>query len=257
MKKDRILNILTNPPYNIGKKEAYSLILCGKVKKADETIKDPARTLPINTKLTIAQSAWVSRGAYKLLGAIEAFKLNPQNLVFVDAGASTGGFTQVLLEKGASYVYAVDVGYNQLDYSLRINPRVGVFEKTNILDFKPNKEEADIAVADLSFRSIEGALDHLLKIVNHHRVIALIKPQFELKNPDKDFDGVLNDENLTREILEDFYAYIKERNYHIANASPAAITGRYGNQEFFVDIYLDKPEKSLDKDEFLNRLFKR
>ncbi|MBN2651809.1 MAG: hypothetical protein JXR63_05445 [Spirochaetales bacterium] len=254
MKKDTLLNILTKPPYSLDRKEAYGLIMCGKIRKKGETVRDANRKIPVDSEIEILQEDWVSRGAYKLLGAIAQMGLEPQGLVFVDAGASTGGFTQVLLKYGAEYVYAVDVGYNQLDYSLRTHPKVGVFEKTNILDFKPDKATPDIAVADLSFRSIEGAGDYLLQLVSHHRLIALIKPQFELKNPGSDFNGIVKDKALVRQVLSDFFSYIEKKNYYIASAIKAPISGRYGNQEFLVDIRLGQPTPFLNREEFLSKL---
>ena len=171
---------------------------------------------------------WVSRGAYKLLGAIEDFNLNFKNEVAIDIGSSTGGFTQVLIENKAKKVYSVDVGTNQLDYKLRNDSRIVAMEKTNLKVLTPSmfEEEIDSVVTDVSFISLKRVFDVLVEVLKPGgKLMALIKPQFEA-NSNLVEEGGYVDEKYHQEIIEDITNYAKERGFSLLNIKESPITGK-------------------------------
>ncbi|MDR1894579.1 MAG: hypothetical protein LBQ61_07845, partial [Spirochaetales bacterium] len=196
--------------------ELYALILCGEVRVDGAVCRDPKAAVRPQGTLDIAEKTGVSRGTVKLAGALEALGLEVAGLRVLDAGASTGGFTRRLLDRGAAMVYAVDVGYNQLDYPLRRDPRVRVMERTNIMQVSSLEPPPDLAVSDLSFRSIVGAAPHILSLCRGNLLLALIKPQFEYRNAPRDFTGVVRSPEAYREILEGVAARLLMRDLGIA-----------------------------------------
>ena len=137
--------------------ELFAYVLCGNVYCDGEKIRETSRKIDSRSELEIRTKKYVSRGGYKLEGALDEWGIDCRKKIFVDAGSSTGGFTDCLLQRGASLVYAVDVGYNQLDYSLRNDSRVVVRERCNIMELDDLEPAPHMGVADLSFRSIAGA----------------------------------------------------------------------------------------------------
>jgi 23S rRNA (cytidine1920-2'-O)/16S rRNA (cytidine1409-2'-O)-methyltransferase len=213
-----------------------ALILCGDVRADGERLKDPHQMVCRDTSIEIvARKRFVSRGGEKLDRALEDWKLPVEGLVFIDAGCSTGGFTDCLLNRGARLVHAVDVGYSQLDYRLRSTKRVKVYERTNIMTAERSffDPEADAAVVDLSFRSIVGAGSHILGLVKKGWLISLIKPQFEWRKPSKDFKGVVKDRKVLQDILIDLVNRLWENRSYVTRVAPSPIRGRKGNREFF------------------------
>jgi len=174
----------------------------------------------------------VSRGGFKLERALELFDFPVEGLTFLDAGSSTGGFTDCLLQHGASCVHCVDVGYNLLDFSIRSDSRVSVHEKTNIMDLQSLDPRPDAAVADLSFRSIGGAATHILNLTETRRMTALIKPQFEVPRGTVGFDGVVRDMNLLRQTLESVFAALKDEGVGVFDVCISPVRGHKGNREF-------------------------
>jgi 23S rRNA (cytidine1920-2'-O)/16S rRNA (cytidine1409-2'-O)-methyltransferase len=177
----------------------------------------------------------VSRGAEKIAGAIQRWRVPVSGRVWLDAGSSTGGFTDYLLQNGARFVHAVDVGYNQLDYRLRRDPRVGTHERTNIAgvgraDLTP---APDAAVADLSFRSLRGVARHIIELTNDRLAIALAKPQFEWRNPAPEFDGVIESRDDCREVMLELIRGLAAEGVVVLRMAPSPIRGRRGNAEFF------------------------
>lgn len=233
------------------KKELFARILCGEVLVDGEKIKEP-KTL-ISKESTILfhrEKKYVSRGGEKLEAVLNAWQVEVKNLRFIDAGASTGGFTDCLLKRGARQVYAVDVGYNRLDYRLRKDERVVVFERTNILSvnrkmFAPGALP-DAAVADLSFRSIRSVASHLLKIVSQGWLIALVKPQFEWTEPDRSFRGIVDDRAHHYAILSHLIEELWQETAYVAKLAISPIRGRKGNIEFF--YYLTREECAARRD---------
>lgn len=243
--KPTLLQLATEHFPNIEKKELYASILCGELLVNGERLKDPKHRVSMDAFLELQRRRYVSRGGEKLAAAIESWSLPVTGTVWIDAGSSTGGFADALLQHGAAHVHAVDVGTNQLAYSLRRDKRVTVREGTSLFDLVELDPPADYACCDLSFRSLGGAAAHLIELTQQHRLIALLKPQFELQErnqalpPEEQipFNGVIRDSSTTKMILEETL----ERLWKGDGARPAAILespirGGSGNREFLVDL---------------------
>ncbi|MCG8452816.1 MAG: TlyA family RNA methyltransferase [Spirochaetales bacterium] len=219
------------------KKRLYAAILCGEVRILGERIRDPKRLVSVDSIAEWSVRPFVSRGGEKLAGALDALHLNPQNQVCLDAGASTGGFTDCLLSRGASFVHAVDVGFNQLAWKLRTHPQVLSREQTNIMDLSPSdlQPSPKWAVADLSFRSLRGAASQLLHLTHGGLVLALVKPQFE--NPlEEGFDGIVRTSQAREAVLQALRRDLPQEGAHVINAVASEVTGRKGNAEIFLLI---------------------
>ncbi len=233
----RFIDLICRDFPELTKKEAYAFILSGKCLLDDERVRDPNRMVPRTKYARILRDKYISRGGYKLQGPLERWNIETAGKVFLDAGASTGGFTHCLLEAGAAYVHAVDVGYNQLDYRLRSDPRVGVYERTNIMDIDHLKPEPAGAVVDLSFRSVTGAAAHILSLTSGKWGVFLIKPQFEAAASGKaaapGFDGVIRNPETVIQVLRSASERLLERGIGISRVMPSPVPGRGGNREFF------------------------
>lgn len=220
-------------------KELYAKILCGEVTVDGEHHRDPKLRVAQNAVIEFEQRTYVSRGGLKLEAAIQAWQLPISGRIFLDAGASTGGFTDCLLQHGAAQVHAVDVGYNQLDYTLRIDSRVRVAERTNIMHVKKLDPPADAAVADLSFRSLRGAAAHIIGLTREKWMIGLLKPQFEVEGIEtrsgslESFNGVVQPQD-TQHILEQAIRFLKDEGVTVKAVTASPITGRRGNREFLL-----------------------
>ena len=215
--------------------EAYAAIVCGEILVDGERIRNPKASVPEDAGITRQAGGFVGRGGLKLEGALDDFALDPSGLVCLDAGASTGGFTDCLLSRGAAVVHAVDVGYNQLAWKIRSDARVIVRERTNIMEL--DRSDLDpgpsLAVADLSFRSLRGAASKLLSLTGGGRVLALVKPQFE--NPDeRGFDGVVRTREARSGVLESLRRDLGAEGVHVHDAAASRIAGRKGNAEIFL-----------------------
>jgi 23S rRNA (cytidine1920-2'-O)/16S rRNA (cytidine1409-2'-O)-methyltransferase len=244
----------------LSKKDILSKILCGEVFVDNECILDPKFKTKDESNIIIKDKRkYVSRGGDKLAHALWRWNLSVKNKVFIDAGVSTGGFTDCLIQKGAKLVYAVDVGYNQIDYKLRINPKVKLFERMKIQHIhKCNLKPApDAAVMDLSFRSIRGISSYLLNIVEEKWLLSLIKPQFEWKNPVSGFNGIIADEKIRCEILITLLEDLWLEKSYVNRICQSPISGRKGNIEFFFLISKEET-KSLSelKDEIPKKVLK-
>ena len=246
MKKTCLLQLLVYHFPAISKKKLHAMVLCGEVKVNGETVKDPHRVFPHHASLMIDQKKrYVSRGGDKLEKALEVFAINCDGRIFMDCGASTGGFTDCLLAHGAEHVYAVDVGYSQFDYSLRHHPRVSLFERTNVSSLSNDDfpRLPDAAVIDLSFRSLSGIACHILNMVREGWAIALVKPQFEWENPPPDFHGVVRHAEQRRHILLACADKLMKEHISVKQACCSPIKGAKGNQEyFFLITAADSPE---------------
>jgi len=219
-------------------------ILCGDVLFDDQTIRDPKENVPAACTVSYARATFVSRGGSKLDHALKTWSIDVHGKVAVDAGASTGGFTNVLLERGAAVVHAVDVGHNQLAYSLRTDQRVRVHENTNILSVSVLDPTPAFAVADLSFRSLCGVARHLLDLTTERWMIALVKPQFEWRSPPPEFDGRVPDV-AARDIVADTLMRLAAEDAFAHQVVESPLRGRSGNREFLVLLKSVRPEKAL------------
>ncbi len=178
---------------------------------------------------------YVSRGGLKLEKALDEFAVDPAGLVCVDCGASTGGFTDCLLQRGARHVYAVDVGYGQLAWSLRTDERVTVMERTNARSLTPEMfpERMELAVMDMSFISLRLVLPAVRGLLTETgQVICLVKPQFEAGREKVGKKGVVRDPAVHREVLEDFVAAVGPLGFSLAGLTFSPVRGPEGNIEY-------------------------
>jgi len=180
---------------------------------------------------------YVSRGGAKLAAALDAFAVEPRGRRCLDVGASTGGFTDVLLQRGAERVIAVDVGYGQLAWNLRQDPRVIVLERVNIRRLDQLPVPADLAVIDVSFISLRLVLPRVRDLLSPPGdVIALVKPQFEVGKGAVGKGGVVRDPMQHQQVLEAISDFARELGYLVAGQMPSPIQGAKGNREFFLDL---------------------
>ena len=251
MAKQSILQLLRQKDPLLTKDQATALVSCKNVYVNGELCTDFRAMYPKEAIVEIIFPKYVSRGGFKLEKALEVFELDVNGLVMLDAGSSTGGFTDCLLQRGASAVHSVDVGFNLLDYKIRTDSRVYVHEKQNIMALQKGDLDPvpNAAVADLSFRSIKGAACHILELVNDSWLVALIKPQFEVPKWQENFFGVIEDENLMRETLTNVFSNLQAEDIGIYNAVKSPIKGHKGNTEF---LALLKHGLAWDCDKFLN-----
>ncbi|MDD4160564.1 MAG: TlyA family RNA methyltransferase [Synergistaceae bacterium] len=217
---------------------AQSYIEDGRVKVDGMVIRKTASMVSAESSIIVdaPEKEWVSRGAHKLIRALDHFKLDPSGMTCIDVGASTGGFTDVLLSRGAGKVYAVDVGYGQLAWKLRNDPRVVVMERTNARHLDTdmfNGEKADMIVSDASFISLKLLLKPLEALLAENgTMVVLVKPQFEV-GKEKVGRGVVHDPDLHEETLKDLAGFIEaETDLVLFNATYSPIRGPEGNIEF-------------------------
>jgi 23S rRNA (cytidine1920-2'-O)/16S rRNA (cytidine1409-2'-O)-methyltransferase len=220
--------------------KAQALIMAGKVYSGDRRIAKAGDTLPEDAPLELKgqDHPWVSRGGLKLVHGLDHFGLDPAGLVAIDVGASTGGFTDVLLTRGAAKVYAVDVGHGQLAWKLRNDPRVVVLERTNArnLDRTQIADAADIVVCDASFIGLETVLPAALALTAPGAwAVGLIKPQFEV-GPDRvGKGGVVRDPALHQEVCDRIAAWFgAQAGWTVLGITASPILGPEGNREFLI-----------------------
>ena len=236
------------------RESAQSLIAAGLVTVANVVATKAARrTAPDEAiELVGAPPRYVSRGGIKLEAALEAFGLDVEGWPAVDVGASTGGFTDCLLQRGARTVISVDVGYGQLHERLRGDPRVTVRERVHIRDCRPEDIGAPVplVVVDLSFISLSSVLDVLLALLDDHgRIVALVKPQFEAGRADADRGrGVIRDPAVWRRVLVALRSDVEARGAAMMGLMISPITGAQGNVEFFalIERSAAAPELRID-----------
>jgi 23S rRNA (cytidine1920-2'-O)/16S rRNA (cytidine1409-2'-O)-methyltransferase len=216
---------------------AQRLILAGKIKINGVNNPKPGQQVPVDTAIFLEQpEKYVSRGAYKLLKAIESFDICPENMICADIGTSTGGFTDCLLQSGAKRVYCIDVGRSQLHERLRADPRVRIFENTNARDLTSSTldEKVDLAVADLSFISLTKVLNGIGSILRPGgAAVCLIKPQFEATPREASRGkGVIRDPEIHRRVLSHLLDSFAQSGWAILGLIPSPITGGSGNREY-------------------------
>lgn len=236
--KQRLDSLLVERGLAESREQARRLIMAGDV-LVDEQISDkPGRSVAVDVALRVrAPLPYVSRGGQKLAAALAAFPVSVAGISAVDVGASTGGFTDCLLQHGAGCVYAIDVGYGQLAWKVRSDPRVVVLERTNIrhLQALPDGAQADLAVIDASFISLALVLPATLRLLTPAgQVIALIKPQFEAGKEDVGKGGVVRDPRIHRRVLEEIWSLVADLGLRVAGLIPSPLLGPAGNVEFLI-----------------------
>jgi 23S rRNA (cytidine1920-2'-O)/16S rRNA (cytidine1409-2'-O)-methyltransferase len=224
------------------RERAKALILAGHVLVDGIQADKAGRLVPQSSSVQLkARPPYVSRGGLKLEAALQHFGVDVAGKVMMDVGASTGGFTDCLLQHGASRVIAVDVGYGQLDFGLRQDARVTVLEKTNIRYLKPEDIDALLqgAVIDVSFISLRLVVPPVSKLLQETAfIIALIKPQFEVGKGKVGKGGVVKDPEQHQEVIEDLKGFFETLNWAVCGHIPSPILGPKGNREFL--IYLTR-----------------
>ena len=225
---------------------AQRMIMAGQVRVNDQVILKPASLIAEDSVLTIDTGpAYVSRGGEKLAGALKSFPVAVNGKIIADVGASTGGFTDCLLQHGALKVYAIDVGHGILHWKLRQDPRVVVMERTNARHLTQLPDQVDLVTVDASFISLKVLLPVIQGWIhpNGGEIIALIKPQFEAgKAAVARGEGVIRDPNLHRQILLDILTYSIEQGFAVRGLIRSPLLGPKGNTEFLV--WLDYPEQT-------------
>lgn len=197
----------------------------------------PSELLEEQVAITLKPTRkYVGRGALKLEAALEHFDIDVRGKAALDIGASTGGFTDCMLQRGAEKVYAVDVGHGQLDWKLRTDPRVIVLEKINARSLSREQipEPVDVCVIDVSFISLTLILPNAFDLITSTGVIlALIKPQFELQRSEVGKGGIVRDQDLHQKAQDKIVAFVTELGHVVTGIVPSAVKGTDGNQEFF------------------------
>ena len=220
--------------------KAQALILAGEVVAGDHRVEKPGQLLEESIELRLKSGEalrYVSRGGLKLEHGLDHFHLDPNGLVCCDLGASTGGFTDVLLQRGAARVHAVDVGYGQLHPRLRADPRVVVHERVNARGLSRDMlgETCRAAVADLSFISIKLVLPALASVLEPPAFcVVLVKPQFEAGRAEVGKGGVVRDANVHERVVGDVAEALQRTGFHVLGATPSPLLGPAGNREFLL-----------------------
>ena len=223
------------------REKAQAMIMAGEVYVGEKKVKKPSEMIGYEDALTVRSSSerFVSRGAYKLEKAVDVFHADLKDRVVMDIGASTGGFTDICLRNGAKHVYAIDVGYGQLDWKLRNDPRVSVMERTNARFLKKEMFPfiPDVAVMDVSFISIRLILPVAFRIMGESgKMYTLIKPQFEAGREKIGKNGVVRSALTHEEVLNGIVLFSDSIGLHVSKLDYSPITGPEGNIEFLAEI---------------------
>ena len=239
-KKARIDQALVERGFFESRERAQRAIMAGEIRVGDRVFAKAAELVDLDAAISVSRAPqFVGRGALKLGGALDSFGIDVAGKVALDIGASTGGFTDCLLQRGAAKVYSVDVGHGQLAWKLRNDPRVIVIEKVNarFLSREHVPEDVDLCVVDVSFISLTLILPRAFELITENGVIvALIKPQFELQREDVGRGGIVREAALHEKAQQKIVKFVEEAKYHVVGLVPSPITGTDGNQEFFICI---------------------
>lgn len=247
--------------------KAHALVMAGQVRVNDQVALKPATAIDTKSTLTVDHGPrFVSRGGEKLDAALEAFAIDVKGLVCADVGASTGGFTDCMLQRGAEKVYAIDVGKGILHWKLRNYARVVVMEETNARHVESLPEKVSFVTIDASFISLKILLPVIKKWFDFAspeevkskkgEVLALIKPQFEAGRKDvARGDGVIRDPEIHRQVLLDILSFTKEQGFGLLGLIKSPLLGPKGNAEFLV--WLDLIPKEVSIEELVNHVMKQ
>lgn len=244
MKKERLDVLLFSRGLSESRQRASTEIMSGNVLVNGQRVDKPGTSVPEDAAISLIRTAvpFVSRGGLKLEKALDVFGIDPKGKICLDCGASTGGFTDCMLKRGAIKVYAVDVGYGQLAWSLRSDSRVINMERTNIryVTRQQIPEAIDFAVIDVSFISLKLVLPAVKELLGDSgEIVCLIKPQFEAGKDKVGKKGVVRDEKTHIEVLDSFVRYTSEFGFSLRQISFSPIRGPEGNIEYLGYISLD------------------
>ena len=245
--KKRLDVLLTERGLAENRTKAQAIIMSGLVYVQGQKADKPGVSYEESVDIEVRSGGcpYVSRGGLKLEKALRDFGVDPTGFVCSDSGASTGGFTDCLLQQGASKVFAIDVGYGQLDWKIRSDPRVVVMERTNVRYVTPEQlgEPLDLSVVDVSFISLKIVLPVIKTFLKPTgQVLCLIKPQFEAGKDKVGKKGVVRDPDTHKEVLDDFVALAKELNMTILGLTFSPVKGPEGNIEFLGHLTLEQKE---------------
>lgn len=251
MSKQRLDRALVARGLARSRGQAQTLIAAGQVRVAGVTMRKPAELVDVDTLIEAEVDAYVSRAAHKLLGALDDLQLVVGGRV-LDAGASTGGFTQVLLERGAAQVVSVDVGTDQLHPALRHHPRVQVWERTNLRDLTlahVDDQPVDLTIADVSFISLTLLIEPLTRVTaDSGSLLLMVKPQFEVGRAQLGKGGVVRSPDLHRQAVAAVLDRAAAEGWHARAGVPSRLIGPAGNREYFVWLRRDVAGHGLDLD---------
>jgi len=254
--RERIDVLLVDRGLVPSRAKAQALILAGAVSCAGSRVDKPGHLVATDAELAVRPGRrWVGRGAEKIGPALQAFGLDPSGLRILDVGASTGGFTQLLLERRASRIIALDVGRNQLDWCLRSDERVHVLEGFNARNLLPDQLPfaPDWAVVDVSFISLEKVLQPVAScVIAGGSIVALVKPQFEVGKDQVGRRGVVRDRTLHRAVLGRIASFIQRQGWAIAGVCPAGLRGAEGNQEYFLHMLTAQQDELVNCEELID-----
>jgi len=239
--RERLDKLLVDRGLAASRERAAALVMAGNVLVEGQPASKPGAQIDPSANITLKEEdhPYVSRGALKLVKGLDTFAIDPTGLVCLDIGASTGGFTDVLLRRGAAKVYAIDVGYGQLAWSLRSDPRVVVIERENVrnLDLALVPEPCDLAVIDTSFISLTLVLPRVRELLREPTgkpIVALVKPQFEVGRDQVGKGGVVRDEAARRGAVEKVRTWAVEHGFTAHEDVESPITGPAGNVEYLL-----------------------
>lgn len=252
--KARLDTILVQRGFFSSRSQAAAAVLAGEVRVNGQPMTKAGSMVASDIEIELKEEPrFVSRGGLKLETAFEEFSLDVTGATVLDAGASTGGFTDCLLQHGARKVIAVDVGYGQLDWKLRNDPRVEVHERTNIRGITPEllSEAPSFATFDLSFISLKKVLPPVIKCLKSgFELVALVKPQFEAGKGNVGSGGVVRDPETHRQVLADIWEYAESQGLTVKGLTESGIRGPKGNVEFLIHLAdgRNRPEASQTMD---------
>jgi 23S rRNA (cytidine1920-2'-O)/16S rRNA (cytidine1409-2'-O)-methyltransferase len=231
------------------REQAQALIMAGSVSVGSSVVDKSGSAVDEDARLSVeAPPKYVSRGGLKLERALDVFNIDVVGLLTADVGASTGGFTDCLLQRGAARVYAVDVGYGQLDWRIRTDPRVVVLERTNVRYLESLPEKVDLATVDVSFISLRLVLPAIARLLRDGgQIVSLVKPQFEAGRGKVGKGGVVRDPDVHRDVLRGLADWCVAEGLGLVGLTVSPLRGPAGNVEFLAAISPEKPNSgSLD-----------
>ena len=250
MKKVRLDQLVFDQGLSESRERAKAIIMSGVVYVNGQRADKPGAQVAPDVKIEVRGNTlpYVSRGGFKLEKALKVFPVDPTGLTCIDCGASTGGFTDVLLQNGAAKVYAVDVGYGQLAWSLRNDPRVISMERTNVRYITSDQipEPLDLAVMDLSFISVKLILPAVCPLLKDDAaVVCLIKPQFEAGKENVGKKGVVRDPAVHADVLQSFLALADSLHFTVRNLTFSPVKGPEGNIEFLAHLSMQPGQAQI------------
>ena len=238
IRKERLDRVLLLQGLVPSREAAARAVLAGGVSVDGMMVDNPAKLVPLDARIEVVQPAlFVSRSGDKLAAALDAFQIDPRGTIGLDVGCSTGGFTDCLLQRGATKIYAVDVGYGQFEWKLRQDSRVVLLERTNIryVDRTTVPEPIDVAVIDVSFISLTLVLPAVVGLLNRSAtVVALVKPQFEVGKGQVGRGGIVRDDAQREAVTEKVIACATQLGLQLKGVLDSPVIGRKGNREILV-----------------------